>query len=244
MGPPWGRRARRCLRPGGGASGPTPATWARARSLLWAASRLCDFALGWGHEPEPCVLLQGALIERFIVRGTPGWSAAARRTVRSNLLFLAHRFFASAPEPVPLSRERAQAPYSEAELARLSGPGRRPAHCGAPGQSLGADRARGGGGIDRGRPAGGHRRRRRCSLRRSTRRGARPSAPDGPRARRAVRARPCGSSMGQGWVHRGRGRAQPAQRHESPHRLARRGSRSAPALPRPSACDVGGPLCG
>ena len=52
-----------------------PASWARARSLLWAASRLCDVALGWGLAPEPCVLLQGALIERFIVSGTSGWSA-------------------------------------------------------------------------------------------------------------------------------------------------------------------------
>lgn len=95
-----------------------PATWARARSLLWAASRLCDRALAWGLAPEPDVLLQAALIERFIVRGTPGWSAPARRTARSNLLFLAHRFFALAPEPMPLARERAQAPYSEAELAR------------------------------------------------------------------------------------------------------------------------------
>ncbi len=30
-----------------------PATWARARSLLWAASRLCDVALGWGSHPSP-----------------------------------------------------------------------------------------------------------------------------------------------------------------------------------------------
>jgi hypothetical protein len=32
--------------------------------------------------------------------------------------FLAHRFFAVAPERTPLRRERAQEPYSEAELAR------------------------------------------------------------------------------------------------------------------------------
>jgi len=94
-----------------------PPSWARARSLLWAASRLCAFALDCGHEPDPAVVLSSSLIERFIVVGTSEWSAAGRRTVRSNLLFLHHRFFERAPGPIPLGRERAQAPYSEVELA-------------------------------------------------------------------------------------------------------------------------------
>ena len=53
-----------------------PPSWARARSLLWAASRLCDTAPGWGLEPEPTVLLRDAEIERFIVIGTASWSGA------------------------------------------------------------------------------------------------------------------------------------------------------------------------
>ena len=44
-----------------------PPTWGRARSLLWAASRLCECALRWGLEPEPTVLLADAVIERFIL---------------------------------------------------------------------------------------------------------------------------------------------------------------------------------
>jgi hypothetical protein len=94
-----------------------PPSWARARSLLWSASRLCTFALFCGHEPEPAVVLSGALIERFIVAGTPRWSSAARRTVRTNLYFLARRVEVRTPQPVPLGRERAQAPYAAAELA-------------------------------------------------------------------------------------------------------------------------------
>jgi hypothetical protein len=98
-------------------AGVDPPSWARARSLLWSASRLCAFALFCGHEPEPAVVLSGALIERFIAVGTPGWSLAARRTVRTNLYFLARRVNVRTPEPVPLARGRAQAPYAEAELA-------------------------------------------------------------------------------------------------------------------------------
>ena len=221
-----------------------PASWARARSLLWAASRLCDVALGWGLAPEPCVLLQGALIERFIVRGTPGWSAPARRTARSNLLFLAHRFFALAPEPVPLARERAQEPYSEAQLARYLAL--------ADAQPTAARRAKASGLIALGAGAGliGADLRAVTGSDVVTRSGGvlvevRARAPRTVPVRcRALRARPCGSSVGRDGVHRGRGRAQPAQRHEPPHRLARRRSGSAEALPRPPAFDVGGPLCG
>ncbi len=93
-----------------------PATWARARSLAWAASRICDFALSLGHEPDPAVVLSGAFIERFMASGTPGWSGAARRCARTNLYFLARRS-APGPTPPPLSRERAKAPYCESELA-------------------------------------------------------------------------------------------------------------------------------
>jgi len=92
-----------------------PPTWARARSLLWAASRLCDFALEKGLEPDPCVVLSAATIERFIL-STTGWSNSGRRTMRSNLVFLSRRVVGVAPRPLALGRERAQAPYSGAEL--------------------------------------------------------------------------------------------------------------------------------
>jgi hypothetical protein len=93
-----------------------PSSWARARSLLWAASALCAFALERGLDAEPAVVLSGALIERFVQSATSRWSPGAVRTVRTNLYFLARAVLVRTPEPVPLARERASAPYSEAEL--------------------------------------------------------------------------------------------------------------------------------
>jgi integrase len=94
-----------------------PTSALRARSLLWAASRLCAFALECGLVPEPGDVLTLALIERFIARGTRGWSHGARRTLRSNLLFLYRRVKQSDPLLVPISRERSALPYRDAELA-------------------------------------------------------------------------------------------------------------------------------
>ncbi len=93
-----------------------PHSWARARSLLWSASRLCAFALDCGLEADPAVVLYGAVIERFVQSATSQWSPGAVRTVRTNLYFLARAVLVRAPEPVPLGRERASAPYTEAEL--------------------------------------------------------------------------------------------------------------------------------
>jgi integrase len=93
-----------------------PTTWARARSLLWAASRLGAFAVQMGHGADPAVVLESSFIERFVETEVGRLSAPARRTLRSNLLFLAREVHRSGPRPVPLSRERAAAPYSEAEL--------------------------------------------------------------------------------------------------------------------------------
>jgi hypothetical protein len=91
-------------------------SWARARSLLWAASRLGAFAAARGIEPQADVVLRLGFIERFLAEGTPTWSSAARRTGRSNLYFLAEQHSRVGPRPVKLSRERAKAPYCDAEL--------------------------------------------------------------------------------------------------------------------------------
>ncbi len=93
-----------------------PVTPARAKALLFAASRLAAFAeeVGVGLEQA---LLCGAVIERFIVVGCPGMSPATRRTLRTNLRSLARSIERyPQPSPVPLVRERAKAPYSEAEI--------------------------------------------------------------------------------------------------------------------------------
>jgi integrase len=94
-----------------------PATPARAKALLFAASRLACFAERVGLELEPRVVLCEAMVERFVLVGCPGVSPATRRTLRTNLRSLA-RAIERYPEPsaVPLARERAKRPYSPSEI--------------------------------------------------------------------------------------------------------------------------------
>jgi len=88
----------------------------RAKNLLWAAGRLADWAIGLGLDPVPEVLLHPSVIERFAAH-SPGLSGVTRRTLRTNLRFLARRVVpALAPVDRPLPRERAKAPYSPAEI--------------------------------------------------------------------------------------------------------------------------------
>jgi integrase len=99
------------------AAGAGPGTRARANALLWAAARLAGFGLPLGLEPVPEVLLHPSVIERF-ASSAPGLSGSARRTLRTNLRFIARRVVpALAPADAPLPRERAKAPYSPAEIA-------------------------------------------------------------------------------------------------------------------------------
>jgi hypothetical protein len=89
----------------------------RAKNLLWAAGKLAGYAIPLGLEPVPEVLLHPSVIERFTATA-PGLSGVARRTLRTNLRFLAHRVVPQlAPADAPLPREHAKAPYSPAEIA-------------------------------------------------------------------------------------------------------------------------------
>ena len=89
----------------------------RAKNLLWAAGRLADYAIGLGLDPVPDVVLHPSVAERF-TRCAPGLSGVARRTLRTNLRFIARRVVPQlAPADVPLPRERAKQPYSVAEIA-------------------------------------------------------------------------------------------------------------------------------
>ena len=89
----------------------------RAKNLLWAAAKLADYAIGLGLDPVPEVLLHPSVIERFTAHA-PGLSGVARRTLRTNLRFIARRAVPQlAPADAPLPRERAKAPYSAAEIA-------------------------------------------------------------------------------------------------------------------------------
>jgi integrase len=89
----------------------------RAKNLLWAAAKLADYGTGLGLEAVPEVLLHPSVIERF-TRSAPGISAVARRTLRTNLRFIARRVVPQlAPADAPLPRERSKAPYSAAQIA-------------------------------------------------------------------------------------------------------------------------------
>ena len=89
----------------------------RAKNLLRAAAKLADYAVPPGLDPVPEVLLHPSVIERF-ARCAPGLSGVARRTLRTNLRFVARRVVPQlAPADVPLPRERAKKPYSMTEIA-------------------------------------------------------------------------------------------------------------------------------
>jgi hypothetical protein len=65
-----------------------PGSRERARNLLWAAGKLAGYGTGLGLDPVPEVLLHPSVIERFTAHA-PGLSGPARRTLRTNLRFLA-----------------------------------------------------------------------------------------------------------------------------------------------------------
>jgi hypothetical protein len=88
----------------------------RAKNLLWAAGRLADYGLGLGLEPVTEVLLHPSVIERFAPHA-PGLTGVTRRTLRTNLRFLArHAVPQLAAADAPLPREHAKAPYTPAEI--------------------------------------------------------------------------------------------------------------------------------
>jgi integrase len=89
----------------------------RAKNLLWAAARLGDYGTGLGLAAAPEVLLHPSVIERFAAY-SPGLSPSARRTLRTNLRFIARRVVPQLRAPdAPLGRERAKPPYTPAEIA-------------------------------------------------------------------------------------------------------------------------------
>jgi integrase len=90
----------------------------RAKNLLWAAGKLADWGIGLGLEPVPEILLHPSVIERFAAHA-PGLPAVTRRTLRTNLRFVARRVVPQlAPVDAPLPRERAKRPYTPAEIDR------------------------------------------------------------------------------------------------------------------------------
>ena len=94
-----------------------PKSPARAKALLFAAGKLGTFATSVGLELVPETVLGPSLIERYIVTAGAALGPATRRTLRSNLRNLSAASITNAPPaPVPLSRERAKAPYGPAQI--------------------------------------------------------------------------------------------------------------------------------
>jgi integrase len=88
----------------------------RAKNLLWAAGKLAGWAIPLGLDPAPQVLLHPSVIERFTAHA-PGLTGVARRTLRTNLRFIARRVVPQLdPADAPLPRERAKAPYTATEI--------------------------------------------------------------------------------------------------------------------------------
>ena len=95
-----------------------PQSPARAKALLFAASKLACFGEQVGLELTAAVLLDPAVIERLVVQGCDTVSPATRRTLRTNLRALCRAVQPDPqPAPVALARERAKRPYSEADIA-------------------------------------------------------------------------------------------------------------------------------
>jgi integrase len=92
---------------------------ARARSLLWACSRLAAWGLSCGLEPRAEVLLHPSSIERYVAVAMRGAPLGRRRTVRADLRFVARRVVPAlvVAGPAPLARSAAKVPYSDAEVA-------------------------------------------------------------------------------------------------------------------------------
>jgi integrase len=95
-----------------------PASPARAKALLFAASRAAGFAVSAGLELRAEVVFCPAVIERFIVANARTFSGPTRRTLRTNCRALARALEAyPEPAPVPLPRERAKKPYTAKEIS-------------------------------------------------------------------------------------------------------------------------------
>jgi hypothetical protein len=94
----------------------------RTRPLLWAVSRLGAWAESVGLEAVPEVILHPSVIERFVAVGMSDQPETTRRSVRTNLRFVARRAVPGLPHPpapAALPRSRLKAPYSPPEVATL-----------------------------------------------------------------------------------------------------------------------------
>lgn len=93
-----------------------PMSGERAKSLLFACAKVGAFAQSVGIELTFEAVLCPPVIERCIVL-SKALSGPTRATLRSNLRYVSARVMTGrAPAPIALSRQRAKAPYSPAEI--------------------------------------------------------------------------------------------------------------------------------
>ncbi len=98
-----------------GRCGPLAAS--RRKNLLWCCAQLGAFAQSVGFPLQAEVLFSEAVIERFVGLGCRSSSPGTRRTLRSNLRFVARHQAPPRPRAASLPRQRSKAPYSAAEIA-------------------------------------------------------------------------------------------------------------------------------
>ncbi|MGH9298184.1 MAG: hypothetical protein ACRDZP_09470 [Acidimicrobiales bacterium] len=94
----------------------SPQTVARSKALLFAASKLAEHCCGTGTGLAVYLALSPPSIEHFVARGCGGMSAATRRTIRSNLRFIASSVLSGTTRAPAMPRGRAKAPYTTAEI--------------------------------------------------------------------------------------------------------------------------------
>ena len=89
----------------------------RNKSLLWSCAKLASFAESVGVQLTEEVVFSEPMIERFVTVACGSFSSATKRTLRTNVRFVARRLETKGgPLPVALSRERCKAPYSDSEI--------------------------------------------------------------------------------------------------------------------------------
>ena len=89
----------------------------RNKSLLWSCAKLASFAESVGLELTEEMVFTESVIERFVAVGCGEFSPATRRTLRTNLRFVAACLErCGGPLPASLPRERSKTPYSDSEI--------------------------------------------------------------------------------------------------------------------------------
>jgi len=94
-----------------------PESKQRTKALLFAAAKLASFAKSLGAGLEVDTVLSRPFIERFLISAS--MSPPTRRTLKTNLAYLASHVPGHGPALTRCPRERAKAPYSAAEIARF-----------------------------------------------------------------------------------------------------------------------------